>query len=101
MHGKERNMQLSKVIFWDTDFEAIQWEAHARYVIERVVMYGTLDDWQAIKDFYGMERIKLEMISSRELDAKSLSFLSCVLDTPKEQFRCYIEKQLRPQHWIS
>ena len=94
-------MNLSKVIFWDTQYDTINWENKARYVIERVVMYGTVEDWNAIKSFYGMNRIKTEMLQARDLDSKTLSFLSCVFNTPKEQFRCYIEKQSQPQHWIS
>lgn len=94
-------MNLSKVIFWDTEYEKIQWEQKARYVIERVVMYGTVEDWHSIKAFYGINRIKNEMLQSRDLDAKSLSFLSCIFNTPKEKFRCYTEKQLQPQHWVS
>jgi hypothetical protein len=94
-------MNLSKVIFWDTQYENINWENKARYVIERVIMYGTVEDWHIIKAFYGLNRMKTEMLQSRDLDAKSLSFLSCIFDTPKEQFRCYTEKQLQPQHWVS
>jgi hypothetical protein len=94
-------MNLSKVIFWDTQYENINWENKARYVIERVIMFGTVQDWHIIKAFYGLNRMKTEMLQSRELDAKSLSFLSCIFDTPKEQFRCYTEKQLQPQHWVS
>ena len=82
-------MNLSKVIFWDTDYESIDWDAKARFVIARVMMYGTIDDWNAIKLYYGYEKIKQEMLQERYLDKKTLSFLSVVLDVPKENFRCY------------
>ena len=94
-------MNLSKVIFWDTQYETINWAKKARFVIERVVMYGTVEDWHAIKAYYGLARIKEEIRQSRDLDVKSLSFLSCVLNIPKEEFRCYTEKQSQPQHWVS
>ena len=94
-------MNLSRVIFWDTQYDTINWENKARFVIERVVMYGTVEDWHSIKTFYGLNRIKNEMLQSRDLDAKSLSFLSCIFNIPKQQFRCYTEKQLQPQHWVS
>ncbi len=92
-------MQLSKVIFWDTDYNKIDWEQKARFVISRVVMYGTIEDWNAIKSFYGLERIKTEMLQERYLDNKSLSFLSCIFDIPKEQFRCFTEKLSSQAHW--
>lgn len=94
------SMNLSKVIFWDTNYDTINWGNKARYVIEKVVMYGTVEDWNAIKAFYGMNRIKTETLQSRDLDAKTLSFLSCIFKIPKEQFRCYTERQSQPQHWI-
>lgn len=92
-------MQLSKVIFWDTDYAQIDWEKKARYVIARVLMYGTVSDWNAIKSYYGLERIKEEMLQERSLDKKTLSFLSCIFDLPKENFRCYTEQQSYPPHW--
>lgn len=94
-------MNLSKVIFWDTQYEQIDWVNKARYVIERVVMYGTVADWRAIQSFYGMERIKEEMLQSRDLDDKSMSFLSCIFNIPLQQFRCYTLKQSMPIHWHS
>ncbi len=94
-------MNLSKVIFWDTDYNRIDWVNKARYVIERVVMYGTVQDWRAIQAYYGMERIKTEMLQSRDLDDKTLSFLSCIFNIPIEEFRCYKLKQSMPIHWHS
>lgn len=92
-------MQLSKVIFWDVDYDRINWAEKARFVIGRVVNYGTVADWQAIKSFYGLERIKQEMLQERYLDRKTLSFLSCIFGIPKEQFRCYTEQQSNLPHW--
>lgn len=71
------------------------------YVISKVVMYGTIQDWYSICTFYGMDRIKNEMKKVRYLDDKSLAFLSIIFDEPKENFRCYTWKQSTPQHWTS
>ncbi len=92
---------LSPVLFWDTDPEKIRWEEKAAYVISRAVMYGTKEDWNAIKIYYGLERIKEEMVKVRYLDPKSLHFLSLILETPKEKFRCYSLMQSQPTPWNS
>ncbi|MBT3301397.1 MAG: hypothetical protein HOD63_14065 [Bacteroidetes bacterium] len=92
-------MNLSRVIFWDTEFENIDWEKKSRYVIERVVNYGSLSDWQAIKAYYGLDKIRVEMLLSRDLDPKSISFLSCIFNIPKEQFRCYSQILSNQPHW--
>ena len=93
-------MNLSTTIFWDTNYDTIDWEKNARYVIARVVMYGTIEDWRAIQQYYGMQRIGEEMLLARDLDPKSLSFLSCVLEIPKEKFRCYTQIQSNQGHWV-
>ncbi len=44
-------MDLSKSLFWDTDINKVDYEKHARKIIERVLMRGTLDDWFEIKRY--------------------------------------------------
>jgi hypothetical protein len=93
-------MELSRVIFWDTDYDSIDWDKKARYVIERVLNYGSISDWRAIQKYYGMERILEEMLQSIDLDPKSLAFLSCIFNVPEEQFRCCTQIQLNRKHWV-
>ena len=78
-----------KELFWDVDYEDIDFEKHARFVIGSVVMRGNLDDWNTLKDFYGIEKIRTEVINIRYLDKRTLSYLSVVLNVKKEEFRCY------------
>ena len=91
-------MNFSPVIFWDVDYTKINWHKSSRFVITRVVRYGTAEDWRKLKLFYGYEIIKREMLQERDLDNRSLSFLSCVLSVPKDQFRCYTSRRLQPAH---
>jgi hypothetical protein len=92
-------MNFSPVIFWDVDYSKIDWIKSKRFVIGRVVRYGTVQDWIALKKKYGLELIKAEMLEEKDLDDRTLSFLSCVLDVPKEKFKCYRSKQLHPAHF--
>lgn len=91
-------MELSRVIFWDVDYAKIDWDKRARFVIGRVVRYGTVEDWRQVKKKYGLEVIKREMLEETDLDNRSLSFLSCILNIPKEGFKCYTTKPSRPIH---
>lgn len=93
-------LTLSRVLFWETDYEKIDWDAKARYVIERVVMYGFLEDWRAIQKYYGMEKIKEVVLQARDFDPKTLSFLRVIFNIPKEKFRCYTTLQSNPGHWV-
>lgn len=35
-------MKLSREIFWDTDYDKIDWEKHRDWVICRVLEYGSI-----------------------------------------------------------
>ena len=82
-------MKLSKSLFWDVDYNTIDWEKNCQFVIYRVLMRGTLEDWNEIKQYYGLEKIKNVATYLRYLDKKTLNFCSIYFDIPKEKFRCY------------
>lgn len=93
-------MKLTKAIFWDTDYDRIDWDKRARYVIGKVLSYGTIEDWNAIKSYYGMERIKQEVIHIRDLDPKAMHFASTIFNIPLQEFKCYTWRQSTPAPWI-
>lgn len=70
------------------------------FVIERVLERGTFDEWQEIKQYYGLEKIKEAALQTRWLDNTTLTFCSTIFGIPKEQFRCYILKSLHPAPWV-
>ena len=92
-------MNLPKILFWDSNLATIDYEQHARSIIERVITRGTLLDWKMIKDYYGLERIEQEILQMRSLDEVTLNFFSQFFNKPKEQFRCYTQNALTQQLW--
>jgi hypothetical protein len=90
---------LSKRIFWGVDPNTINWESHSNFIFERVMRYGTLEDWKIIKKVYGLSRVNKIAMEARNLDDFSLSFLSSVFAIPKEKFRCYTLKQSSQSFW--
>ena len=93
-------MLLSREIFWDCKADSIDFETRARFVIQRVLQYGKLADWNEVQRFYGLEKIKEEMLKEPDLDPRTLAFLSVILDVPKENFQCYKKKQSPQAPWI-
>lgn len=91
--------QLSNHLFWDIDKSKLDVNKHCRFIIERVFSHGDLSDWHIIKAFYGLEKIKEEAIQIRSLDKKTLNFLSVILNTPIQKFRCYEQTQSEKTHW--
>ena len=92
-------MNLNKTLFWDVDFSGLDPDLHASFIITRVLMKGTLKDWNEIKILFGIERIKQIAVNSRFLDTLTLNFCSVYFIIPKEKFRCYIMKQSTAIPW--
>lgn len=90
---------ISKTAFWDVNFDEIDFERNARDVMNRVLMNGKLEDWKAINEFYGIDKVRQEIIEMRYLTDITLNFCSFYYQIPKEEFRCYKLKQSIPKHW--
>ena len=91
---------LRPSLFWDVNYDTIQWNRNYRFVIERVLERGTFYEWQEIKRCYGLEKIKEAALQARWLDNTTLSFCSSYFHIPAEQFRCYTLKSLNPAPWL-
>ena len=91
--------KLNKTLFGDVDYESLDCEKHARFIIGGVLMRGNWNDWQELKQFYGLEKIRAEAVQIRYLDKKTLNFCACLFNLKEEDFKCYnVEPSLR-QLW--
>ena len=93
--------KLSPVLFWDVDREHMDAEQHSASLIQRVLEYGTLQDWRLTRDYYGMDRIVADCKRLRTLDPMALSFICAMSNTNKEDYRCYQFKQSTQTLWNS
>ena len=84
--------QLSNSLFWDVNPEEINDETNKRFIIQRVLERGTHKDWLLINERYTLKVIIQEAMQMRSLDPKALSYIACMGNIPKENFRCYINK---------
>lgn len=91
--------RLSKQLFWDVNITEIDAEIHSLFIVERVLTRGTLDDFRAIKNYYGVDKLKLIIVEIKNLDERTLSFCSVYFSIPKSKFRCYNFKQSNQTHW--
>ena len=51
---------IRKILFWDTDFERIDWGTYKKYVIGRVLERGTKEEINEIRRFYKISPSELE-----------------------------------------
>ena len=99
MSGNEYINMFSAHLFWDVRKEDVDFDEHAQYIIKRVLEYGLLEDWNLIRQYYGLSKIVEVAKELRDLEPRALAYISAVSKTPKEQFRCYIWKQSNIQRW--
>lgn len=91
--------QLSSYLFWDIDRENANMDACPSQIIQRVLEYGTWNDWKLILSYYGIGKIVSACQSLRTLDSKALSFICCISNTDKTQYRCCHTGQLNHAPW--
>ena len=93
--------QLSTYLFWDLDQNNFDADRYSAGLIQRVLEYGTLQDWRLTRNYYGMDKIVSDCKRLRTLDPMALSFVCAMSDTKKEDYRCYHFAQSNPTLWNS
>jgi len=88
---------FEKRIFWDVNFEQIDYDAKANFVIERVFERGDVEDVRQCRRYYGDEKVTEALLKAKYLPLHTIHFASAVIDKPIEEFRCYILRQLNPE----
>ena len=99
MESKECIAKMSAHLFWDMDMSMVNMDQCPAQIIQRVLEYGTWEDWCIIRSYYGLQRIVETCRNLRTLDAKALSYICCISNTVKEEYRCYHIKQSNPTLW--
>lgn len=91
---------LSKQAFWDVDMDKIDYEKKAGYVIEKIIDWGTFEDFIQLRRFYGDRKIRKEIVNAKWLGDKEIYFCCAIFNLEPKDFKCFIKKQLNPQLWV-
>lgn len=59
---------IRRILFWDTDFDAINWGKHKQSVIQRVLERGSNEEMEEIKRFYNLSDGELEQFKIEKID---------------------------------
>jgi hypothetical protein len=94
-------LNVYKGLFWDFDYEKINWQASYRTIIERVLERGAKDDWQELIHFYGKEKI-IDALKNeiKYLPDYAIKNVCKYFKLKKEELACYARMQLRKEHWL-
>ncbi|MFP4556422.1 MAG: DUF6922 domain-containing protein [Bacteroidales bacterium] len=91
--------QFSKHLFWDVDISTLSQNKNKPFIVKRVLEYGLLSDWLLLNKYMTISEIAEEAKALKELDCKTLSFISTISRQPRSSFRCYTTKHSTSQHW--
>ena len=85
-----------KRIFWDVNFEQIDYDAKANFVIERVFERGDVEDIRNCRRYYGDEKVTAALLHAKFLPEHRMHLARAVIGKPLNEFRCYILRQSNP-----
>jgi hypothetical protein len=80
---------FSKRCFWEQDYTKLDFDKGKRYIITKVISYGSQEDYIELFSYYGWDVIKEEVLKIRYLNNKILNFLSILFEIDKKKFRAY------------
>lgn len=87
---------FNKRIFWDVNFEALDYDKKAGFVIERVFERGDVDDIRQCRRYYGDEKVTDVLLNAKYLPLHTTYLAAAVIGRPLTDFRCYKLRLLNP-----
>jgi len=80
-------IESDHALFWDARPGSIDAEAHAPYVIARVLSLGRLPQVRALEKFYGADRLRAFFLDGglRQVDPQTASFWLLILKLDRQE----------------
>ena len=83
-HAKQASETVSgipdvrRILFWDTDFDCIDWGKSKKFVISRILERGNEDEKREIAKYYGLRISDIERFRNKNLYSTNNSFKALV-----------------------
>jgi hypothetical protein len=91
---------FDKRIFWDVNFEALDYDKKACFIIERVFERGDVEDIRQCRRYYGDETISGVLTKAKWLSLATICLACALFKNQLTDYRCYNIAQLNPRHWM-
>ena len=88
--------KFPKHLFWDVDYDKIDWVKYADWVIMRVFERGDVEDIRLCRKHYGDKIIKNALLNTKYFSQNRIHLASAIINEPLKNFQCYIHQQLNP-----
>jgi hypothetical protein len=87
---------FNKRIFWDVNFDSLDYDNKSNFIIERVFERGDVEDIRQCRKYYGDEKITSVLLNAKYLPKRRLYLASAIINKPIAEFKCYTLQQLMP-----
>lgn len=89
-------MKLNRNLFWDVDYDSINWDEKYKWVIVRVFERGDVEDIRQCRRYYKDEKVRDTLLNAKYLLQNRIFLAAAVIDEPIQKFRCYTIQQSNP-----
>lgn len=96
METSKNKPVFNKRIFWDVNFDNMDYDGKASFIIERVFERGDVEDIRQCRRYYGDEKVAEALLNAKFLPLYTTYLAAAVIDRPLTDFRCYKFRQLNP-----
>jgi len=91
--------QFHRRIFWDVDFDNLDYDKRANFIIERVFDRGDVEDIRQCRRYYGDGKVADALTNAKWLMKETVYLATAVLKNELTDYRCYRLAQSNPAHW--
>ncbi len=91
--------QFNKRLFWDVNFDTLDYDKKAAFVIERVFVRGDVPDIRNCRRYYGDEKIREALTNAKWLPLQTIYLACAVLSNELTDYKCYNTARSNPGHW--
>lgn len=92
---------LPRRLFWEFDYETLDWQRSYRSIIERVIEWGSPQEWEIMISFYGRKSvIKALREDIPYLTDQAVGAVTAYFHLQKSELKCFTKKQSQKEHWI-
>jgi hypothetical protein len=95
--AQKQNPVFDKRIFWDVDFDLLDYDKKGTFVIERVFERGDVEDIRNCRRYYGDEKVTKVLLNAKFLPEHRIHLASAATGKPLNEFRCYTLRQSNPE----
>ena len=93
----EKNKPIfERRIFWDVNFDALDYDGKASFIIERVFERGDVEDIRQCRRYYGDEKIRVVLTNAKWLSLQTICLAAALFQNNLTDYKCYNTEQLSP-----